>query len=175
MLDQPTYHHHTAPSWMSKSQKVATYGELWTALALERHGYTCHLYPDFFEAGKDILIEGTLPCEVKTSTQGQITTRYKDKSYTYPYWKWRLRDVGNQDVLLVLLAVDVYGLHYPFVLPSAWLKGRSYFSISNHPTKYGGIIAPGLNNWAIVDYLLNQRYQDAGQLDLFVQAEGGQS
>lgn len=157
----------SAAYWMSQTQATASKGEEWAVQKLRKLGYQADLYNDFFEQGKDILINGVLACEVKTSTQGQTTRRYKDKVYHYPTWKWLVSNVTTEDKVLILLAIDCLGIHHPFVMPSAWMVGRSHFSLSSYPPAYGGFIAPGLNNWSVVDYLLKRRYEDAGQLDIF--------
>jgi hypothetical protein len=70
------------------------------------------------------------------------------------------------DSLVILICEDGIGERWPYVLPSWELWGRSQVSITSHPNRYKGRLDRYLENWPVVDQVLEQRRRRAGQLVL---------
>lgn len=148
--------------YFSAEQKFGYSGELFVADKLKELGYDVYMPPDFSNAGYDILVNGILQVEVKISGKNARVRGSK----VYQKYAWKLCSVDTSDRVLVLIAEDSKGLRHSFVMPGAVMGDRLKFEINSHPTKYGGIIAPFLECWDVVDFLLKKRYKDVGQKEL---------
>ena len=153
--------YNTSP-YFGKSQKIGYHGELWAIWQLEQLGYQARLLSNFCSAGVDALINGVLPCEIKFSHR----TAKKRRQCIYPRWQWNVAKVDTKDRVLILIAQDTKGKKHPFVMPGAVMATRSKFEINSHPNRYGGLIKPFLGCWETVDFLLEKRYKNSGQLQL---------
>jgi len=144
---------------LSRDQKTGLKGQLWAVNQLKQRGYQVDC------TDTNIIINQQLNCIIKTSTLNFYTKEVKGKSYNYQRWCWSTVGINTDNDLLILLAYHG-GRYYPFIMPSAWATGRSSFQISTHPTNHKGILAPALDNWAWVDYLLKNHYQNGSELRL---------
>jgi len=154
------------PPWMSSEQKTGFIGEVWVSEQLQRRGYAVRMIPDWQAKSCDLVINGILPVEVKTSTQRQ--RKYVTASGVVRHYPWFQANVSNfdfSDRLVIFVAIDLFQKNYPYIIPGAIAAQKTTITLSSHPTKYGGQWSPFLNNWQMVDYFLNQRYRNAGQLD----------
>lgn len=150
----------------SAEQKTGLTGELWAAKQLELLGYNVRMLPDFSAQCTDMTVNG-LPVEVKLSLPGVKWRKTSPGVFILRQrWQWKVDRVDTADRLLILIAEDHHGHKYPFVLPGAIMAHRIHFEINSHPAQYRGILADFLNNWSVVEYLLNKLYKSAGQLSL---------
>lgn len=160
---QPTYKvpYNTSPYFASK-QITGYQGELWATYQLEQLGYNVRLLSDFCSVGVDALINSVLPCEIKFSHR----KAKKKGPHIYPRWQWDVSKVDTKDRLLILIAQDTSGQNHPYIMPGAIMASRSKFEINSHPNRYNGLIKPFLGCWETVDFLLEKRYKNSGQLQL---------
>lgn len=155
-------------NWMTRNQKIGLDGEEWARRQLIARGYSVHQPNNYFEPCKDLVINSVLCCEVKISMPGQRRIRLKSGYAFYPRWKWDVRAISSEDRIVILIAASEH-VNHAFICPSALFVDRVTVEITNRPDQYKGYLSKQLNNWAVVDYLLEERYKDAQQLDLFTQ------
>jgi hypothetical protein len=148
---------------LSARQRFGLHGEQWAAAQLASRGYTVRSISDWC-ADSDLLLEAVLPVEVKLSRPG---IRWAHHNVWRENW---LFDVGRLpqtvDSLVILICEDGIGERWPYVVPSRELWGRSQVSITSHPSRYRGRLDRYLDNWPVVDQVLQQRRHRAGQLTL---------
>lgn len=145
----------------SANQKTGLAGEVYAARQLVKRGYSVRVPPDFNQPAVDLKINDVLPVEVKLSNR---RTRRKGEK-VYPKWQWKTGSIDTADRVLILIADDGEEKHL-FILPGALMAHRSSFEINSHPDVYRGMLAAFRDNWDVVDFLLEQRYRDNGQLSL---------
>ena len=142
-------------------QQFGLAGERWAAKKLETLGYRVVMLPDFCHPSCDLMIEGCLPCEVKLASVTTRRRKLKSGNYrTHERWQFNVSAIQKGDKVLILLALDGAGEIYPFVMPASIMALRPHFQLTSHPTKYSGLIAPFLDQWDVVKFLLGKRYQD---------------
>lgn len=151
----------------SANQKTGLAGEVYAARQLVKRGYSVRVPPDFNQPAVDLKVNGVLPVEVKLSKRR--TRRRGEK--TYPKWQWNVSQVDTADRVLILIADDGRRKHI-FIMPGALMAHRAVFEINSSPETYRGMLAAFKDNWEVVDYLLEQRYRDNGQLSLMGVGDG---
>ena len=145
---------------LSPLQQFGLYGERWVSRKLNDLGYKVSMLPDFCHPACDLIIEGILPCEVKLARATTRKRKKSDGSWTaYRRWQWNVSAIQNGDKVLILIAQDYDSMLYPFIMPANVMEFRPHFQITSHPKKYTGLIAPFLNNWSVVKFLLSKRYK----------------
>jgi hypothetical protein len=148
---------------MSARQRIGLRGEQWAAAQLSGLGYSVHSISDWC-ADSDLLLESILPVEVKLSRPGK---RWAHHNVWRENWLFDVARLPQSvDSLVILICEDGIGERWPYVLPSWELWGRSQVSITSHPNRYKGRLDRYLENWPVVDQVLEQRRRRAGQLVL---------
>lgn len=159
-------------NWMTKEQKTGMAGELWAKMMLEKRGYSVHMPNDFFERQNDFIINGVLPCEVKTSSPVSRWKKASNGVYkVYPRWVWNVQAIEHDDRAVILIATTKSNGNFAFICPSALFVNRASVEITNDPQKYRGYLSAYLNRWDVIDGLLFKRYQGSKQLELLVVAQ----
>ena len=145
----------------STNQVFGSSGELWAYKKLKERGYSATMQHDFFSQCCDLKIGNRLPVEVKISRRHSLIRRSKDGILRhYPRWIWNVSAVNAQDRVLILIAEDKANLKWPYIMPGALMAHRTAFEINTHPRQHRGMMAPFLNNWAVLDYLIERVYED---------------
>jgi hypothetical protein len=151
--------------WMSATQKFGLSIEEWICSQLQERGYPARLVSNFFE-NVDIMI-GDLPVEVRAARCYPRKIRPGVYGTRWQFDLTRGLNPALVDYVAILVATDGFD-RYPFIIPGAWTLARSSASITSHPTLYKGWLAAGLNNWGVIDTMLESRRRLAGlQMRMF--------
>lgn len=94
----------------------------------------------------DIIIEGTLPIEVKTAT----LSKYNGKSFGYQFCVDRDGHTSLKGVAIILICVDTTGNTSFFIIPASEVGKRRKLTIGRNPEKYNGLWASYLNRWEVI-------------------------
>lgn len=144
---------------LSKTQSYALLHENRIADLLRSRNYTVHQPASFF-ADYDLIINGSLPIEIKASRPG--------KHYCKKYLRYRyifdLRKIGNTNQNAILwLVCDAGHQYHDFIIPYAYLLNRRQITISGNVSRYSGFFAQFLNAYQNLDhtyyYLAKQLYE----------------
>lgn len=139
---------------MSVNQSYGHRGELWALCEFQARGYDARLISQWTDKF-DIVLNGVLPVEVKIA---RLHMRQVRKNYYKPTWMFdTARLLRDQDFLLLLIAVDDFEQHWPYLIPSHLVQGRYSISITSHPRAYRGFWKDNLNRWSVIDWLLHIR------------------
>jgi len=146
---------------MSEAQFVGLCGERWVAAQIEQLGLKCRILPSFTEPGADLIVEDRLQVEVKYARQ--TSRRRIDRKtgvvYRYDRWQWNLQKFDGMNAKVLILVAESGGACYPFVLPAWMMIDRPNFQITSHPTRYRGILRDFLDNWGVLQFILQRGWE----------------
>jgi hypothetical protein len=151
---------------VSITQKEGLKGEKWVYKQLKHMGYDVQQDHNFYTPSLDLRI-GNLPIEVKYANKTHRERRKSNGNYVYyPRWQWFIHPTShnlNAELCLILVASD-NGANFAYVMPGSVVNDRTQVQITSHPFIYNGWLAQWLNRWDVVQYLLNNTYQNGGPL-----------
>lgn len=146
---------------LSQKQRWGLEWEYWALEQLHARGHTdARLVSNYF-SDRDIML-GSMPIEIKAARPHHHWT-----NCLRTRWQFDVARVPkNFDSVVILVAVDSQEQPHPFIVPS-WLCWNRYnIHITSHPTKYRGLFAFCLNNWANVELVqaIHAKYNGQGPL-----------
>lgn len=152
---------------MSGTQRWGLEWELWALEQLHDQGYSSARLVSNYFSDRDIML-GSMPIEVKAARPKNHWT-----NCLRTRWQFDVSRVPKDfDCVVILVAVDSQEQPHPFICPS-WLMWTRYnIHITSHPTKYRGLFASCLNNWANVELIAMIHAKYAGQGPLFKMGTG---
>lgn len=139
--------------------------EEWVLGQLLSHGHQARLISRWGDAF-DLVIDGPVPLQVEVKAARRRWRKVRPGYYS-PEWRWHTANISQEiDHLLALVAEDLAGQRYLFLVPSwvAWKKQG--LSITSHPREYRGRLACYLEAWAVVGEVAAQRRKHSNQIQL---------
>lgn len=130
--------------------------EEWTAAQLTEAGYPARLIAQW-GATFDLIIDGPTPLLVEVKAARRRMRKVGPGRYGIE-WRWHVANIAqNVDYLLALVAEDLEGRRWLFLVPSWEAFGRQGLSITTHPTRYRGRLARYLDAWPVIGEVAAQR------------------
>jgi len=148
----------------SPDQKLGNLGEAWVFDQLRQRGHAVQRNTDFANAGYDMRI-GELQIEVKYARQSYRMRWRRGEPVRVPRWQWLVHTTSQQNGhnwVLILVAEDVQGHLYPYILPGNLVIPRQHLQLTSHPIVYRGWLNDWKDEWSVIPYLAQKIYAQNG-------------